>query len=203
MRCFFAYILLVIAIFGCSDDDGQSYPSMHTDMAEVHTGSDKNVVSIELDDGRKYNADRTIRSGVADTTYRCLCSYTLDDDKSAESFHLYNITAIMSSYPKPYSNYKDQENSPVKLFSMWESPRYINAHIGYKTTDKGTHIFSFCEEKIETSEDGTKTAYVILHHKRPANDPESYTKHTYISFPKYYYDGKADKVVLRIDRVES
>ena len=82
---------------------------------------------------------------------------------------------------------------------MWESSRYINAHIGFKTTDKGAHIFSFCEDEIVTSSDGTKTAYVSLYHKRPADDPESYTKHTYISFPKYYYEGKADKVVLLIN----
>ena len=198
MRYLFTYILTAFVLLGCSKDDDYSYPSLHTDLAEVFTGSDKTVTSIMLDDGSEYKADRTIKSGIADTIYRCLCSYTLDEDKSAESFHIYNITAVLSSYPKPYTNYKDQENTPVKLFSMWESSRYINAHIGYKTTDKGTHIFSFCEEKIETDEDGTKTAYVILYHKRPSNDPESYTKHTYISFPKYYYEGKADMVVLTI-----
>ena len=199
MKYWFTYILLFMFAIGCSDDDVQSYPSLHTELAEVYTGADKNVTSIKLDDGRVYMADRQIRSGVADTTYRCLCSYTLDDEWNPESFRLYNVTTVFSSYPRARSSYKEYFNEPVKVFSMWESSRYINAHIGFKTTDKGAHIFSFCEDEIVTSSDGTKTAYVSLYHKRPADDPESYTKHTYISFPKYYYEGKADKVVLLIN----
>ena len=101
-----------------------------------------------------------------------------------------------SSFPKPYDSFESHESAPVKVISRWETERYINAYISYKTTDKGDHHFSFCEESITTDSKGLTTAHVSMIHKRPDNDDESYTKRLYVSFPKYYYDGKTDKVEL-------
>jgi len=200
--CLLGYMMLSLLLLGCSDDDETIYPSLRTELADVKTGSDKTVTTLTFDDGRIYHADRQIKSSSADTTLRCLCSYSIDDDNSAESFKVYSITIVPSSYPKPLSYFKGKRNSPVKLLSLWESARYINAYISYKTTDKGKHSFSFCEDKIELNEDGRLTAFVSLFHERPSDDAESYTKRLYVSLPKYYYNDKAEFVVLRVGNYE-
>lgn len=200
MRCnLLAYIMMGLFLSGCSDNDNTVYPSMHTELADVCIGTDQNVRTLTFDDGSTYHADRVIKSSVADTTLRCICSYSIDDDRSSESFKVYSVSLVPSSYPKPSAQFEGRTNSPVTVLSRWESPRYINAYISYKTTDKGKHSFSFCEDKIEKDDNGTTTAYVSLFHERPDDDPESYTKRLYISFPKYYYEEKAERVELRIE----
>ncbi len=193
------YLLLPILLSCCSEDDN-TYPSLHTELAEVYTGSDKNVKNIVFDDGRSYDADRVISSSVADTLLRCVCSYSIDDSYNPESFKTYSLSTIPSSFPTAYDSFKSHSSVPVKVLGLWETKRYINAYISYKTTDKGKHTFSFSEDSIVSSIDGVKTAFVSLHHENPNNDPESYTQHIYISFPKYYYEGKTDKVELTINQ---
>ncbi len=198
LRNWLTYLFVSVVVMGCSDDDDYRFPPMHTELAEVRIDGAKNVSEVVLDDGRIYSADRKISSNVADTTLRCLCSYSIDDSGSQESFKIYSISTVVSSLPRPYSSYQNHDSDPVDLLSQWESARYINAFIGYKTTDNGNHLFSFCEDSIVPAADGKLTAYVSLHHSRPSADAESYTKRIYVSFPKYYYEGKTEKVVLTI-----
>ncbi len=189
----------IMSVYSCADDDdeGATYPSLHTELAEVYTGSDKNVKTIVFDDGTTYSVSQVISSTTADTVFRCLCSYNIDDNNSAESFKIYQIGSVPSSFPKSYDSFKSHESAPHKVISQWETDRYINAYISYKTTDNGEHHFSFCEDGITTDSEGHTTAHVSMIHTQPENDYESYSKRIYVSFPKYFYEGKTDKVIVK------
>lgn len=184
-------------LFSCSDEeDGESYPSVRTELVEALTGSDKNVSEIRLDDGTRYRVSQSISAGTADTVYRCVCTFNYSTD--TEKLSVYTLKAIPSSYPAAPSTLPSDPSAPYKMISSWVSGRYINAYLSYETTSQGDHRFLFVEDSIREHADGKRSAHVRLYHERPANDPGSYSQKQYVSFPTYYYQGKTDTVHLEI-----
>ena len=205
MRCIKKHVLInilftVLFLSGlpsCSDDDSSgSYPSMKTELVEAYTGSDKNVKSIQFDDGRSYDLSQSISSSTADTLMRCVCSYTYKED--THHLTVYSLGVVCSNYPTVSDSIPAGQAGNYKLISSWCSSRYINAYISYQTTDQGTHRFYFIEDSLKTYPDGSRTSFVSLFHEQPPKDPESYTKKIYVSLPTYYYQNKADTVHLCI-----
>lgn len=191
--------LFLTTLIACEDDDndGRKYPDLQTDLVEAFTDAAKKVSRIRLDDGTTYGLSRSISATTADTLLRCVCSYVIDDDNT----HVtpYTMGVVVSNDPIPASRLGDKESAPLKVVSSWVSDRYINAHISYMTTGKGTHQFAFVEDSMSTHADGTKTAHISLFHLRPDGDMESYTQKIYVSLPVWLYNEKADTVCLTLE----
>lgn len=190
-------VILSLVLFSCSDDDdGDSYPSVQTELVEAITGDDKNVKEILLDNGTKYAVSQSISATSSDTVYRCVCTYGYD--AKTEKLSVYTLKVIPSSYPIQTDSLPSNQSGPYKLISNWVSNRYINTYLSYQTTSQGDHRFLFVEDSISHHPDGSRCAYVRLYHETPLNDPGSYSQKQYVSFPTYYYQGKTDTIHLEI-----
>lgn len=194
---YIAIALLSTVSFGCSDDeDAGSYPPVRTELVEALTGGDKNVTEVRLDDGTVYPVSQSISTNTADTAYRCVCSYTYDEEKRKLS--VYTLSGIPSSRPIVTDSLPPEQSGEYKLISSWITERYINAYLSYQTTSQGTHRFYFVEDSISKTSDGKQVAHVRLYHENPPDDPGSYSQKQYISLPSYFYHGKVDTVRLEI-----
>lgn len=174
--------LLMLLMVSCSDDES-SLPSYVTDLVEANTDATGVINTIRTDDGTIYHVGQQISTSVADTTWRCLATYTVDND----AMTLYSVKAIFSALPKEASEFKSLPRDPVKFISAWRTDRYINLRLGIMTTDGGGHAFGFCEDSIAVSSNGIRTAYLTLLHKRPDQDAESYTDEQFLSIPLAHY----------------
>lgn len=163
----------------CSTDDDKAFPSLITDFVVVETNASRVLSNVRLDNGDLYDvASQGVSAGVADTTFRCVASYTLDDS----GMMLYEATHIFSVLPVPLDEFlkdgemeaEDLPRDPVSVISMWKSGGYVNMKLGVQTTGNGSHAYAFCEER--------EGVYSLLH-LRPVNDDESYTETVYLSMP--------------------
>ena len=180
-------ILLMLAaasqtLHSCSDDDTY-YPSLTKDMAMVTSDTQGRLTTVTTDNGSTYNiSPQGAHINAADTTIRCLATYTLQENEMTlyaispifcqKAYRPEEITAIKDSTEAPGTEHLPRD--PVKVISIWQSPSFINLHLGVKTTDNGTSQYAFCNDSA---------SHYSLVHRRPPKDNESYTKHVYLSMP--------------------
>ena len=168
-------------VVGCSDDDGSDYPSLITDLVVAETNASKKVAKVTLDNGHSFDVEaQGISTEVADTTFRCVASYTLTGGK----MEVRNIAQVFSVLPVPGDSlltakdgtrkFDTLPRDPMNVVSMWKSGGYINMLLGLMTTGKGTHGFAFSEDSV---------GHYSLVHLRPTEDAESYTEKVYMSMP--------------------
>jgi hypothetical protein len=173
-------VLAALLIYACSDnDDNSDYPSLLTELVDAHTGGNARVSSIITDNGTTYYPTSSISTSTADTTFRCLCSFSISEEDSSK-VNVYNIAQIFSQKAVDASKIKDTSSDPVNIVSVWKSKRYINTTIGILTNDEGSHKYAFCIDSISC-----RTAYIRLIHHKPDEDRESYTKKVNLSLPLY------------------
>ncbi len=189
--------LLVVTTLSCAEDDNNnSYPSAITELVEVHTNSEMMATSVLLDNGTTYTIENTyFTADRPDTTYRCMCVYTM---ASETSINVYQLGLIPAPLPRPCTDFTTHPHDPVKVESVWNVTRYINARIGLLTTGTATHKFSFSEDSTTTSDTGLRTTHISLQHQQPENDSQSYTQTVYFSLPVYVYADLADSIDLAI-----
>jgi len=188
-------LLLALSFVACDDDDGDAYPNLVTELVEVRTGADKNVTSITTDAGEVFAPSSAISANIADTLYRCLCSYVLKGDGTAT---VYELSRVMSARPYPPAAFSVRPMDPVSIISHWQSPRWLNVRFSYLTGGGSNHQFAFCEDSTATTASGNAVHHISLLHKRPDDDPENYTTKQYLSLPLWRFaDG--DSVVLTIN----
>jgi hypothetical protein len=192
--------LLLVAAFSvlslsCSDDDGGIAPSLRSEFVCAHTDASGCVSSVVTDDGEAYAVGQTIRTNVADTVYRCVCTYELDGERNAS---VYSLSHIYSKFPYPKDSFEKLPDAPLVLQSVWKSGGYVNFILGVLTTGNGEHAYAFCEECVEVDAEGVKTLKVSLLHERPAEDEESYTQDVYLSMPVYGYAGRFDSISVSV-----
>lgn len=189
-------LLTVTVLAACSDDDDRtSYPSVITELVEIHIGSDTLVSEILTDNGTVFTTSQRITAPKPDTLYRCISVYTRGADNHID---LYQLELVPSALPRTPDRFKQHPMEPVKLISTWNSSRYLNISCGILTTGMGTHSIAFCEDSI-TTKNGLQTVHIRLLHNRPENDAESYTQKTFISMPAFTYAGKADSIALTLN----
>lgn len=196
LRLLFAAVATSVFAMSCSEDEGESMPPMLMDFVEAHTDANCKVVKISSDAGRSFVVAQSIVAAVADTTYRCVCSYALDE--SEVSATVYSLQHIYSLPPSPKSDFEKLPADPVNVRSVWRGGGYINMILEVLTTGKGTHSFAFCEEGFADNADGKKIVNVSVLHERPQGDAESYTQDAYLSIPVGGYAGECDSVAVSI-----
>lgn len=172
-----ALIGLCLFFVSCSSDDTQ-VPSYYINLVEADTNHDTLVTVIRTDNGTTYNVTQEIKATIPDTTYRCMCSYAVED----EQFTVYSLSHIFSARPHKAEDFDTLITDPVKFISSWRSGGYLNIQIGVMTTDADYHRFAFCEDSIG-DKGAYKTVYFTLLHQRPNKDAESYTEEMFLSIP--------------------
>jgi len=196
LRLLIAAVAILVFAVSCTEDEGEHLPPMRMDFVEAHTDASGRVVKITSDAGRCFIVTQNIAAAVADTTYRCVCSYALDDTEVSAT--VYSLRHIYSLPPSPKSNFEKLPADPVAVRSVWMGGGYINMILEVLTTGKGTHSFAFCEEGFADSTDGKKVVNVSVLHERPQGDAESYTRDVYLSIPVGVYAGECDSVAVCI-----
>ncbi|MBQ9175505.1 MAG: NigD-like N-terminal domain-containing protein [Bacteroidaceae bacterium] len=175
-------LVSMVCLMSCNDDE-DTLPSYITSLVEVNTDAASNVKSIRTDDGNTYSIHQTISANTADTTYRCLATYTL----ATQGVTLYSISPVFSAHPKPIADYRSTPRDPVKFVSAWRTDRYVNLRIDILTTGADKHAYGFAYDGTTTAPDGKHTACFILLHRRPEADAESYTENVFLSIPLSHY----------------
>lgn len=182
----------MVCLVSC-DDDEHSQPSYIKSLVEVNTDASSNVKSIRTDDGTTYSVHQAISADKADTTYRCLATYTL----STSGITLYSTSPVFSAHPKPTSKYQSTPLDPVKFVSAWRSDRYVNLRIDILTTGVDNHAYGFAHDSTTIAADGKQTACFTLLHQRPKTDAESYTENVFLSMPLSHYS-ECDSFAINI-----
>lgn len=169
-------------LVSCSDDD-DTLPAYITSLVEINTDAGSNVKSIRTDDGTTYPIHQAISANTADTTYRCLATYTL----GTSGITLYSLSPVFSAHPKPTADYQSIPRDPVTFVSAWRTDRYVNLRIDILTTGADHHAYGFAHDSTTIAADGKQTACITLLHQRPKADAESYTENVFLSIPLSHY----------------
>lgn len=184
--------LLVVAQ-SCSEDEAV-YPSLLTEMADLHTDAQGILERIVLDDGRSFRVGNPQPNYEKNVVYRVVCSY-LPQDSTALLYQLTGAYVLRDSSEIALTH-------PTQLRSAWRTPRYINLHLAPKTQG-GRQYWGFITDSVTTRlTDGGDTlthAYLTLHHNQ-GQDPASYTQEVYASIPldSIPEAGASSPVTLRI-----
>lgn len=196
LRLLIAAVATSVFAISCSEDEGESVPPLRMDFVVAHTDAAAKVVKITSDEGRSFVVAQNIVAAVADTAYRCVCSYALYESEACAT--VYSLQHIYSQLPRPKSDFEKLPADPVTVGSVWKGGGYINMILEVLTTGKGTHLFAFCDEDAVVSSDGKKVISVSVLHERPQGDAESYTQDAYLSIPVSGYAGRCDSVAVSI-----
>ena len=180
----------------CSEDESAPVPPLRMEFVEAHTDAAARVSAIKSDSGREYTVGQHIVASVADTTYRCVCSFTLDDSEAHAT--VYSLQHIYSMPPSPLDDFEELSADPVNVVSVWKGGSYINMVLSVLTTGYGTHSFAFCDNGLVVEDGGVATADVSLLHKRSAEDAESFSQDVYLSMPIGGYAGLCDSMSVSI-----
>ena len=177
---------IALAWIGCSSSDEVDfiYPEMETELVDAYIGSDSLVKSIVMDDDTRIEVEQPIKASKGDTIYRCLASFARGVDGSPYSTTFYTISSVPSNRPVSTDSIRSKlmnhDARDLTEISRWETSRYVNALVSFKTTTDDGHSLVFVEDSV--GEDST--VYVSLVHIRPEGDSEGYTKRVYVSLPR-------------------
>ncbi len=183
--------LTMLFIQACSDDDNEEiYPPLITDLVCAEISNSGQISRIILDGGETYMVSQNIMSSKRDTTLRCRCIYTLEQD----DITIYSIEHIFSAKPQEHDS---SVIDPVRFICAWKTANYLNLSIDIMTSGSETHTFGFRADSITTDND-IKKGYFSLLHKQPENDFMSYFDTKYISMPLHDYTD-CDSIIFTLN----
>lgn len=195
LKCFLFCTLAFLAV-ACGDDDEAPAPSVRMDFLEANTDAQGIVVSLTTDAGSELSVSQKITTDVADTTFRCVCAYALDDVQRRAD--VYSIKHIYSKHPIPASELTERPSDPVKVQSAWKSGGYVNIMLGELTTGVEDHVYAFSEDVAPDATNGSDKAVLTVLHARPEGDAESYTRDVYLSIPVERYESVCSSIEVNI-----
>lgn len=202
---FNALLLLLtgFAVSACSDDDEDGdYPSILTELVELHVGTDSIASSFTTDRDETYQMNQRVKAYAADTTLRCLCVYQIDETTATSSTptaQVYQMQAIFAQQPYSLQQGTTTNVDPIRLISAWQSSRWVNLYIGVVTSPNATHTFGFVQDTLAVNATtGVRIAHISLRHHRPSNATEDYTQKTYLSMPTKELSKQTDSLYLTV-----
>lgn len=172
------------------------------DFCEAHSNSGKAIDYFVTDDGERLQLTAPFTSDgitAADSIYRTVIYYNKVEQGRAE---LVSIGIVPTLGITPAGKFENLETAPVKLESAWvsKSGRYLNMALWLKTGVMGEgaerqSLGMICNGVTDNA-DGTRTAYLQLHHGQ-GDVPEYYSTKYYVSLPASQID--ADSVCLLVN----
>lgn len=181
--------LLSFLLGGCSEDN-YTYPSVITELADLHTDQNGKISLLVNDDNQEWQlVTSTQETYPADTIFRTLSMYEpLEPDDKSKKAKLYSSKTIFSSPPIPL----EDMNTPlqcdaVDIERIWLTPNYLNMVLLVQVKDRA-HQYDFVFEGCTVNADNSRTFTFSLHHDRKG-DSEAFTEQVYMSLPlKAYQD---------------
>jgi len=174
---------LATIICSCSDNDSWA-DNYITNLAEINTDHDGIGTTMRTDNGSTYILTNAINLGRPDTTYRCICIYTLNKTNAK----IADYAKTFSSLPITDTTGIKIKRDPCQIQSIWLSGNYLNARMLVQGKDI-PHVVGFIDNGIRQNPDGSNTLDILLHHDQN-NDQEAFTRTIYLSMPLKGYAGK-------------
>lgn len=189
-------------LLAACDKDETILPPYVTDLAEVHTDGTGCAGQMLFDDGSEVLTDRTITGLEADSTYRIIARYTR---LTTDRIHLTDYATVLAPWVLRYEP-NHVICDPVNVVACWRAGGYINLKLSVRTANSKAHYFGFCREAEESGEAGETIHNIRLLHSRN-QDPEYFTRETYLSLPlravdPRYADGQGNTLRLHIQTFE-
>ena len=176
--------VLVMMLGSCGDDESWA-PAYITDFADLRTDGNGVVVSMTLDDGREY-VDVQLRDdfdGEADTVYRAICVYTLQNSEAT----LHSVTPAFAPQPIVDDGKLEIKTDPCIIQSIWRGGDYINARMLVQGKDL-PHIAAFIDLGIAANAEGTAKVLTLQLYHDSNGDAEAFTRTIYLSCPLRGYE---------------
>lgn len=200
---------LFLIAAACSDDDDYHYPSVLTELVELNVDADSLARSFTTDTGKTYGiAQGSVRTSLADTVIRCLCTYLPETESAPLSgvsssatceATVYKLEKVFSQPARPRSEFTSFPHSPVRLISSWHSSRWLNLYLGIPTSSQTLHSYAFAQDSLVCDPaTGIRTVYISFLHLRLGSDTDAYTEKTYFSLPLTPFADLADSLVLSL-----
>ena len=181
-----AILMLCLCLVGCSSDSYDAgegkYSLLVADMGMAHTVAKGEVDAFILDDGQalSLNPHATVSwCEKADSLYRALCYYYLDD-ADVEPYAIVRVPVLRLSDDDDEVAYP---SDPVILHSVWVSKdkKWVNLRLSVKTgkVDDENAVQAIGVERETVTEDSITLR--LLHDQ--GGVPEYYSSEVYASIP--------------------
>lgn len=194
--------LLSFLLGGCSKDN-YTYPSVITELADLHTDSNGKISLLINDNNQEWQLVTSIQETYpADTVFRTLSMYEpLETTDKNNKARLYSSKTIFSSSPIPLKDMgMSLKRDAVDIERIWLTPNYLNMVLWVQVKDHA-HQYNFVFEECSVNADNSRTFTFSLHHDRKG-DSEAFTEQVYMSLPlKAYQDSlqKGDRIIFRLN----
>ncbi len=184
-------VLLSAMTIACTTDaydKGEgTYSTMLTDFTELAIDHQKQAVSFTTDEGQQYMLSNPFTGQwieTADTIYRTVVNFKLQDDGRAEVLQLGVIPTLIMHQPE---DFKHPKFDPMGLESLWtaKNGKYVNMALLLKNGrdvdgNEGIHSLGLMCDEIRLNADNTRTACCRLLHDQ-GDAPLYYTNRRYVS----------------------
>ncbi len=196
-RLFFSMLMMAGLLAACAGDDDEEYvyPSLLTEMAELHTDENGCGRMLLTDGGEMYAVNNVIEGLYPLVSYRVVCSYLplLSDKGTYTSADIYRIKSVSMLLPDTLNI----ENESLKVVSVWTGGGYLNLCLELKTQN-GRHYLTFREDSITETSSGKLLNLTLVHNR--GENLQYYTETVYASLrPGNYWSLQpGDSIALNI-----
>lgn len=173
-----AIALLGLLAGSCGEDDneGTTYPSVITELADMPSNG-AGVIDKILTDGGECFYLTNPRSGYRpEAVYRGLCGYVKEmpegNRQRARLASLRTVFFLRDSTDVP------QRTEPTTVVSVWRGGEYINVMLSPQTRG-GTQYWGYRRDSLRVR-NGVRHLYLSLHHGQN-DDPPAYSETRYAS----------------------
>lgn len=191
--CMFVSVGLFAACNG--EEDEYVYPSLLTEMAELHTDENGSGRMLLTDGGEMYAVNNVMEGLYPLVSYRVVCSYLplLQDNGTYALADVYSIKSVSMLLPDTLN----LENEPLKVVSVWAGGGYLNLRLDLKT-QSGRHYLTFREDSITETSSGKLLNLTLVHNR--GENLQYYTETVYASLrPGNYWSLQpGDSIALNI-----
>lgn len=194
--------LLCFLLGGCSKDN-YTYPSVITELVDLHTDSNGKISLLINDNNQEWQLVTSIQETYpTDTVFRTLSMYEpLETDDKGRKAKLYSSKTIFSSPPIPLESMNTSVLcDAVDIERIWLTQNYLNMVLLVQMKNQA-HQYNFIFEGCTENADNSRTFTFSLYHDRKG-DSEAFTEQIYMSLPLKAYQNslrKGDQIVFRLN----
>lgn len=193
----YIFIFIAATLFACSCSDDETWADSYiTNMVEIDTDSNSSATILRLDNGQTFSISNAIRFDRPDTTYRCVCIYTVQ----GKSATIEDYAKALSAPPVSDTTDLVIKTDPCHVQSIWYSGGYLNVRLQVQGKDKA-HKIVLIEQSLAHNPDGSQRLTLLLSHDQNG-DLEAFSRNIYLSSPLHNYNLRADRDTVIVNASE-
>lgn len=169
--------LFLCGACGDEEEDTDAYPSLITELVELHTDEEGNGRFLVTDKGENYVVGNPLKGLQPSASYRLVCGFVIsgNTDGAYPVVDLYTVDSVIVLAPvEDASGFDD----PLKVTSIWKRGKYVNFNLSPKTQG-GEHQWGYSLDEVRETETGHTYCLTLCH--RQDRDPYSYSMTVYAS----------------------